>query len=146
MILLDISTTPSIPGESESKNTTWDKKIQLDNTSWDISQQTTGSTGTGLVTGGAAAGHLTFTKAMDKSTPLLFAQLCSGSPISTCYIRVVASGSSSTTYGGLYEKETYQLNNVIVSRYGTGGAGGSSADGHPLTDAPPQTDRIRVGQ
>src|ERR1035438_5359596 len=126
MVLLDISASPKIVGESESKNPTWNQKIQIDATSWDISQQTTGSTGTGLVTGGASAGHKKFTKTMDKSTPLLWAQLCSGSPISVCYIRVVASGSNDPTYGGLYERETYQLNNVIVSRYSTGGSSGSS--------------------
>jgi type VI protein secretion system component Hcp len=126
MVLLDISASPRIVGESESTNPNWAQKIQIESTHWDINQQTTGSTGTGLVTGGASAGHLTFSKTMDKSTPLMFAQLCSGSPISTCFIRVIAAGSNDPTFGGLYERETYQLNNVIVSRYSTGGASGNA--------------------
>lgn len=125
MVLLDINSNPKIQGESESKNVNWSNKIQLDSTSWDISQQTTGTTGTGLVTGGAASGHLSFSKTMDKSTPLLFGQLCSGSPIDVCYVRVVASGCNDQTFGGLYERETYQLRNVIVSRYSTGSAAGA---------------------
>jgi type VI protein secretion system component Hcp len=125
MVLLDISANPNIPGESQSKNPTWNAKIQIDSTTWDISQQATGSTGTGIVTGGATAGHLSFSKTMDKSTPLLFGQLCSGSPISTCFVRVVSSGAADPTFAGLYERETYQLGNVIVSRYSTGAASGS---------------------
>jgi len=56
---------------------------------------------------------------------MLFAQLCAGKPIDLMYIRVSNPGASGGAYGGLFEGETYQLGNVIVSSYHTSGNPGS---------------------
>jgi type VI secretion system Hcp family effector len=124
MMLLDIT---GIAGESESTNATWKGKIQLESMGYDVSQRTSNSTGTGLVSGGAMVGAMQISKQMDKSTPFLFLNLAQGQPIQVCYIRVIrsgqATGSSATSpNGGLYEAETYTLSNAIISNYSTSGA------------------------
>jgi type VI protein secretion system component Hcp len=125
MMLLDIA---GILGESEIKaNPNWYQKIQLESMGYDISQRTSNSTGSGLVSGGATVGAMQISKQMDKSTPLLFLNLAQGQPIPICYIRVVRSGqaagsSAVSPTGGLYEAETYTISNAIISSYSTSGA------------------------
>ncbi len=124
-MIMDI---PGVLGESDGKspsgktNTDWDQKIQIDTMGYDISQRTTQSAGTGLASGGATVGHLHLTKAMDKSTPFLFFYLCSGEAIPKVTIRVIQSGDKDSPWDGLYEAETYVLENVIMSSYHTSGA------------------------
>jgi type VI secretion system Hcp family effector len=127
MMLLDIN---GILGENESPNPAWKAKIQIESMGYDISQRTSSSTGSGLVSGGATVGAMQISKQMDKSTPLLFLNLAKGEPIPVCYIRVVRSGqksgsSAASPYGGLYEAETYTLSDAIISSYSTSGALGS---------------------
>jgi type VI secretion system Hcp family effector len=124
MMLLDI---PGIAGESQSPNGAWAAKIQIESMGYDISQRTSQSTGSGLVSGGATVGAMQISKQMDKSTPFLFLNLAKGEPIQICYIRVIRSGqrsasNASSPNGGLYEAETYTLNNAIISNYSTSGA------------------------
>ena len=124
MMLLDIA---GILGESESPNPAWKAKIQIETMGYDISQRTSNSTGTGLVSGGATVGAMQISKQMDKSTPFLFLNLAQGQPITTCFVRVIRSGqaagsSAASPNGGLYEAETYTLTNAIISSYSTSGA------------------------
>jgi type VI protein secretion system component Hcp len=124
MMLLDIT---GIPGESESPNPAWKSKILIDSMGYDISQRTSNSTGTGLVSGGATVGAMQISKQMDKSTPLLFLNLAQGQPIPVCYVRVIRSGqaagsTAASPNGGLYEAETYTLSNAIITNYSTSGA------------------------
>jgi type VI secretion system Hcp family effector len=125
-----------VPGESSGKgpsgkvNTDWDQKIQIETMGYDISQRPTQSAGTGLASGGATVGSMMISKVMDKSTPYLFYQLCSGEPYQTVTIRVTRAGAKDKTWDGLYEAETFILQNVIVSSYHTSGA--LSASGLPL--------------
>lgn len=119
---LDIT---EIQGESQSPNTDWKQKIELQSMSFDVSQKTSLEAGSGLISSGAIFGALHITKAMDKSTPLLFGKLAGGEPIATAIIRVSRPGAATTgPVGGLFEAETYTLRNVIVASYQTSGAPG----------------------
>lgn len=127
---------PGIMGESDGAspgggtNQEWHQKIQIETMGYDISQRTTQSAGTGLASGGATVGSMHITKVMDKSTPFLFYHLCSAEPLQKVTIRVVQAGAKDQTYGGLYEAETYTMQNVIISSYHTSGA--LSPSGLPL--------------
>ncbi len=114
---LDIT---SIPGESVSSNANWNNKIEVQYFSYGIAVDHSMEVGTGVVASGAQCGHFNITKVMDKSTPLLFAQLCSGQTIKDVYLRVTQNGPS-----GAYESEQYHMQWVVVSHYQTSGAPGS---------------------
>ena len=106
---LDIT---SIPGESASSNANWNNKIEVQYFSYGIAVDHSMEVGTGVVASGAQCGHFNITKVMDKSTPLLFAQLCSGQTIKDVYLRVTQNGPS-----GAYESEQYHMQWVVVSHY-----------------------------
>jgi type VI secretion system Hcp family effector len=125
-MFLDIQ-TPTIPGESLSPNPNWNAKIEIEHFAYDVSQSTSQEVGTGLVSSGSRVGHIHITKVMDKGSPLLFGQLCAGKPIQLMYFRVSQPGANGGAYGGLFEGETYQVGNVIVSNYHTSGDPGSGA-------------------
>ncbi len=116
---------PGIAGESKSPNADWRDKIEVQTMAFDVSQRTSLEAGSGLISGGAIFGALHITKAMDKSTPLLFGKLAGGEPILTATLRVSRPGASTTgPVGGLFEAETYTMKNVIVGSYQTSGAPG----------------------
>jgi type VI secretion system Hcp family effector len=121
MMVLDIQ---GVLGESQSdvNQATWNEKVQIETMGYDISQRTSQSTGTGLVSGGATVGHMSISKAMDKSTPFLWLQLCQGTPYPTVNLRVIRTGMKNPATGGLYEAETYTMSNVVISSYHTSGA------------------------
>jgi type VI secretion system Hcp family effector len=110
---------PGIPGESQSPNTKWANKIEIQHFTYDVSVDHSMEAGTGVVASGANVGHIHITKSMDKATPLLFAQLCSGKTLTDCHLRVTQPGPS-----GPYEAETYHLQWVVVSHYSTSGSPG----------------------
>lgn len=114
---LDIA---SIPGESQSPNANWSNKIEIQHWTYDVSLDHSMEAGTGVVASGARVGYMSFTKQMDVSTPLLFAQLCAGKTLTDAYIRVSQPGPS-----GPYEAETYHMQWVVVSHYSTSGMPGS---------------------
>jgi len=119
---LDIA---GIAGESKSPNTNWNQKIEIQTMSYDVSQRTSMEAGSGMIASGAVFGAMHVTKAMDKSTPLLFGKLAAGEPIPTAIIRVSRPGAATTgPSGGLFEAETYTLQNIIVTSYGTSGTPG----------------------
>ena len=119
---LDIA---EIAGESLSPNPDWKAKIEVQTIAFDVSQSTSLEAGGGLVSGGANFGALHITKAMDKSTPMLFGKLAGGEPIQTATLRVSRPGGSTVgPVGGLFEAETYTLQNVIIQSYSTSGAPG----------------------
>jgi type VI protein secretion system component Hcp len=123
-IFLDIQ-QPLIAGESMSQNQNWNNKVELQHWVYDVSQSTSQEVGTGLVSSGSRVSHIHVTKVMDKSSPLLFAQLCAGKPIDLMFIRASAPGAAGGANGGLFEGETMQIGNVIVSSYHTSGNPGS---------------------
>lgn len=125
-MFLDV-TTPAVAGESQSANPNWNNKIEVEHFAYDISQSTSQEAGTGLVSSGARVGHIHITKVMDKSSPILFGLLCAGQPIQTMYFRVSQPGAKGGAYGGLFEGETYQVGNVIVSSYHTSGNPGAGS-------------------
>src|SRR5580658_9606553 len=89
---LDIVNPSGIVGESKSQNPSWDKKIEVENLNWSVSQSTSQNRGTGLVSSGAKVGHLSISKVMDKSTPLLWYYLAAGMPIDQMFVRVSRPG------------------------------------------------------
>ena len=116
-----------IPGESKSPNNDWNLKIEVQTMAYDVSQGTSLEAGSGLITSGSNFGAMHITKAMDKSTPLLFGKLAGGEPIPTVIIRVSRPGGTATGAGltrGLFEAETYTLQNVIITSYQTSGSPG----------------------
>ena len=116
---------PDIAGESDSPNNDWRNKIELQTMAFDVSQRTSLEAGTGLISGGAVFGAMHITKAMDKSTPMLFGKLAAGQPIPLATIRVSRPGAATSgPFGGLFEAETYTLKNIIVGSYQTSGAPG----------------------
>jgi type VI secretion system Hcp family effector len=125
-MFLDIQ-TPQIVGESQSPNPNWNAKIEIEHFAYDVSQSTSQEVGTGLVSSGSRVGHIHITKVMDKSSPILFGQLCAGQPILTMFFRVSQPGAKGGSYGGLFEGETYQVGNVIVSSYHTSGNPGAGS-------------------
>jgi type VI secretion system Hcp family effector len=117
---LDIA---GIPGESQSSNANWNNKIEVQYFSYGISVDHSMEVGTGVVASGAQCGHFNITKVMDKSTPLLFAQLCGGDTLPDVYLRVTQPGPS----GQAYESEQYHMQWVVVSHYSTSGTPGSGS-------------------
>jgi type VI secretion system secreted protein Hcp len=119
---LDIA---GILGESKSPNNDWKQKIEVQTMAYDVSLRTSLEAGSGLVSGASIVGAMHITKAMDRSTPLLFGKLAGGEPILLATLRVSRPGASTTgPAGGLFEAETYTLKNVIVTSYNTSGAPG----------------------
>jgi len=114
-----------IPGESKSPNNDWKAKIEVQTMAYDVSQRTSLEAGSGLISAGSIFGAMHITKAMDKSTPLLFGKLAGGEPIAQAILRVSRPGAATTgPTGGLFEAETYTMKNVIVTSYQTSGAPG----------------------
>jgi type VI secretion system Hcp family effector len=92
---------------------------------YDVSQKTSLDAGSGLVASGAVFSPMQVTKVMDKSTPILWAKLCAGEPITTVTIRVSRPGADPHgAAGGLFEAENYIMQNVIVTSYHTSGSPG----------------------
>jgi type VI secretion system Hcp family effector len=122
---LDIT---GIPGESKSPNANWNQKIEVLSAGYDLNQNASAQAGSGMIAAAVSFNPMHLTKAMDKSTPLLFGKLAGGEPIATVTLRVSRPGGSATgPQGGLFEAETYTMQNVIVTSYhttGTPGPGG----------------------
>ena len=115
----------NIPGESKSPVGNWRDKIEILSMGYDIMQPTSMQAGGGLLAAASSFGAMQITKAMDKSSPLLFGKLAGGEPIKTVILRCSRPGGSGTgPQGGLFEAETFTLTNVIVTSYHTGGAPG----------------------
>jgi type VI secretion system secreted protein Hcp len=114
---------PGIPGESSHDlNANWNQKIQIETINYDASQRASIQTGTGLTAAGASMSHISITKAMDKSTPFLFFNLCAGIPIPKMTLRRTRSSGAE----GVYEDLTIDLSNVLVTSYHTSGERGGS--------------------
>jgi type VI secretion system Hcp family effector len=115
----------SVAGESQSPVPNWNTKIDQQSMGYDVSQKTSLDAGSGLVASGAIFGPMQVTKAMDKSTPILWAKLCAGEPIPSVTIRVSRPGADPLGQaGGLFEAENYIMQNVIVTSYHTSGSPG----------------------
>ncbi len=116
---------PGVPGESQSQNQNWNNKIEIYSMSYHVGSPTTPQAGTGTVAKPSSFGDMSFTKMMDKSTPPLFGKIPTGDPIPTCYIRVTRPGGATAgSTDGLFEAETYTLQNVYIKSYHTSGAPG----------------------
>ncbi len=118
-MFLDIT---GILGESESPNSNWNQKIEITNMGYQVHQDSTSHTGSGLVPSMAKFYPMEITKSMDKSTPILWGKLAGGEPIPTVVVRVSRPGGTGTgPQGGLFEAETYTMSNVIIQSYSTSG-------------------------
>jgi type VI secretion system Hcp family effector len=121
-MFLDVLT---VAGESQSPVGNWNQKIDQQSMGYDVSQKTSLDAGSGLVASGAVFSPMQVTKVMDKSTPILWAKLCAGEPITTVTIRVSRPGADPHgAAGGLFEAENYIMQNVIVTSYHTSGSPG----------------------
>jgi type VI secretion system Hcp family effector len=124
-LYLDIA---NFAGESESPNPNWKGKIEIFSMDYDIHQKASAQVGSGMVASAAEFHPMTITKVMDKSTPLLFAQLASGqmitTPVTIRNSRPGATAVSGSATGGLYEAESYVLTNVTIKSYATSGTPG----------------------
>ena len=124
---LDIK-QPIIEGESKgtAAHADWNQKIEIQHMGFHVSQTTSQQAGSGLSSSGSKVSHLQISKAMDKSTPKLFGHLAAGTPLDIMFIRVSKPGKAkaSATDDGLFEGETYEMHNIIVSSYSTSGSPG----------------------
>ena len=119
---------PKIAGESKanSSHPNWSQKIEIVHMGYHTHQTTSQQAGSGLSSGGSKVSHISLEKTMDKSSPILFGHLASGTPIDQMFIRVSRPGMAKgkATDDGLFEAETYEIRNVIVSSYSTSGSPG----------------------
>jgi type VI secretion system secreted protein Hcp len=121
-MFLDVT---SIAGESVSPVSNWNAKIDQHSMGYDVSQKTSLEAGSGLISSGAIFGQMQISKVMDKTTPILWAKLCAGEPITSVTVRVSRPGADPLgPGGGMFEAENYIMQNVIVSSYHTSGAPG----------------------
>jgi type VI secretion system secreted protein Hcp len=86
---------------------------------WGVSQTGSSHGGGGSGAGKAAVQDLSFTKAVDKSSPLLFQMCCAGKPITKALLVCRKAGGTPVEY----VKVT--MNQAIVSSVTTGGDKGS---------------------
>ena|ERR1017187_317307 len=117
--------TPKIEGESQSPNPDWNMKIEIQSMHYSISNPPSPDMGSGLISAGATVSHMDITKVMDYSTPMLWYYLCSGIPLPLMTIRVSRPGAKGGKDGGLFEAESYIMENVIVNHYSTSGQPGA---------------------
>jgi type VI protein secretion system component Hcp len=114
-----------IVGESQSPVPNWNAKIDQQSMGYDVSQATSLEAGSGLTVKGAEFSQMQITKAMDISTPKLWAKLCTGEPTTTVTIRINRPGADPLgPAGGIFEAENYIMQNVIVTSYHTSGSPG----------------------
>jgi type VI protein secretion system component Hcp len=123
-MFLDVQ-NPIIPGESKSTNPNWNNKIEIDFISMNVHVPTSMQRGKGLVSAGSVVGPLSLTKTMDASTPILWYHLAAGIPIDQMTVRVNRPGAKGGPQGGLFEGETKEFRNVIVTSYSTSGSSGT---------------------
>jgi type VI secretion system secreted protein Hcp len=104
-----------LTGESQDKK----HKDEIDVLSWSWGVSNTGSahTGGGAGTGKANVQNLTFTKWMDKASPALFLQCCSGKHFSEALLTVRKAGQHPVEYCKI------KLTEVLISSVTTGAAG-----------------------
>lgn len=121
---LDVQ-NPPVMGESTSTNPNWNNKIEVDHMSWGVHVPTSMQRGKGLMAAGSKVGSLSITKTMDASTPILWYYLAAGLPVDQMTIRVNRPGAKGGPQGGLFEGETKEFRNVIVSSYQTSGSAGT---------------------
>jgi type VI secretion system secreted protein Hcp len=105
--------------EGESVDEAHAKEIDVLAWSWGASQSGTTHAGTGGGAGKVSVQDISFTKWIDKSTPVLFKHCCDGSHIDEGVLVVRKAGGKKPLE---YYKITMQ--DIIVSSLSTGGSGG----------------------
>jgi type VI secretion system secreted protein Hcp len=107
-----------IKGESlEAKHKEW---IEIDNFSYSVNQSVSMTKGSGLSSGTADFGAISFSHLVDKTSPLLLQFCASGKTIPEVIVEALSSGGEPFTYFKL------TLKNAIISSVSPGGAGGDS--------------------
>jgi type VI secretion system secreted protein Hcp len=104
--------------EGESKDKTHGKEIDVLAWSWGISQSGSFHHGGGGGAGKANFQDLSFTKWIDKSSPILMLHVANGKHIDQVDLVVRKAGENPLEYLKI------KLEKVIVSSYSTGGSGG----------------------
>ena len=106
--------------EGESQKSGFVGKIDLLSYSWASSQSATRQHGTGGGSGQANVGDISFSKYMDKSTPVLYKALLDGKHSDKGKITV-----RKVTGGKPLDYLVIELEEVIISMYQTGGGSGN---------------------
>ncbi len=104
--------------DGESADGKHEKSIDLLSWSWGMSQSGTTHMGPGAGAGKVNVNDLSFTKYIDKSTPVLMKYLAKGTHISEAVLTIRKAGDNPLEY------LVVTMNDVIVSSYSTGGSGG----------------------
>lgn len=109
--------------KGESQDDKHKEKIDIHAFSWGVTNSSNVGVGTGGGTGKANFSDLSFSKQMDKASPLLFAAAATGDHIKKAVLIARKAGGK----GGPVEYLTITLTDVMVSSYQMGGASGDSS-------------------
>ncbi len=103
----------SIEGESKKKG--YEKQIDIYDFKFGVSQAASSSEGSGGGSAKSDCQDLVLTKLIDKSTPIIFVQSATGTPITEAVMTVRKAGGQALDY------LVVTLNDVIVTNVTTGG-------------------------
>jgi type VI secretion system secreted protein Hcp len=106
--------------EGESQDATHANEIQVLTFGFGASQSGTAHTGSGSTSGQADVHDLSFTKFVDKSTPLLYYLCCAGQTIESAVLSVRKAGGSAPI-----DYLQITLNQVLITSFRSGGEGTS---------------------
>lgn len=84
--------------KGESKDAGHTNEIDVLSWSWGVAQGGSAQTGGGSGTGKASVSDISFTKPVDKSTPLLFQMCCAGTAITKALLTVRKAGDKPLEY------------------------------------------------
>jgi type VI secretion system secreted protein Hcp len=104
--------------KGETKDASHKDEIDVLAWSWGVSQSGTMHQGSGGGSGKSSLQDLSFTKYIDKSTPLLWLACCNGKHFETAKLTVRKAGDNPLEY------VVINLEGVLISSVSTGGSGG----------------------
>jgi len=104
--------------KGESVDAKHKDEIDVLSWSWGATQSGTSHTGSGAGAGKVNVSDLSFTKHIDKSTPILLKNCCSGKHMKTAVLVVRRAGGTPLEYLKI------TMEDLLVSSFTTGGSGG----------------------
>lgn len=111
--------------EGESKQTKYEKQIELMSLSYDVSTPIQiGIAGGGMSMGKANFGQLHFTKRFDKSSPKIFQASCTGTHIKSAIFTAQKSGGGSLAAAQALVYFVLTIEDVVVASFANSGSGG----------------------
>lgn len=105
--------------KGESPDETHAEAIEVLAWSWGMSQSGSAHSGTGAGTGKVSVQDLSFTKYVDRSTPVLLKQCCTGKHFKLATLIVRKAGGDKPL-----EYVTIELHDGLIASVNTGGSGG----------------------